>query len=178
LGLVAIYGKLRTGTRAETDFLAVAASMRRPAPVTPDKNLSGDSQGGGALLWGSRVFLRRGGNPPAPASPLGGNGKGDLTFFAAAGPFSCSHRRFALLPFALFSGASAPVPVGVLNLNGCCHLCIELVSLVSEASVPPRLRSHPNPAIGLTQHNHIFQAAFATALLFLSGSYTSPLTRR
>jgi len=100
---------------------------------------------GGAALFAAW------GEPARPGFPLWGNGKGDSTFLAAAGAFPCSHRRFALLPFALFKGASAPVPVWVLILNGCCHLRIELNRLVPEASVPPRPRSHPNPAIGLTK---------------------------
>jgi len=43
---------------------------------------------------------------------------------------------------------SAPVPDGVLILLiGCCHLVAELEHFVSEASVLPEPRSHPNPAI-------------------------------
>jgi hypothetical protein len=91
--------------------------------------LSGDSQGGGALLWGEPRFLRRGGNPPAPAFPGGETGKGSsipccrrqFSFFRSASSsdpsslpywlFGSAHsrvcsaylnRRHALLPFALF----------------------------------------------------------------------------
>jgi len=49
----------------------VKASMRRPPSV--NKNLSrvllGDRARGLALLRGEPQFLRRGGNPPAPAFP-------------------------------------------------------------------------------------------------------------
>src|SRR5579863_6760336 len=89
----------------------------------------GDSQGGGALLWGEPRFLRRGGNPPAPACPWGKRERGDQTprcrrLFVRSAPvstcqifFSCClpearfivasycpylNRRHALLPFALF----------------------------------------------------------------------------
>ena len=46
-------------------------------------------------------------------------------------PHSCvlprfTYRRVALLPFALLVERLAPVPFGILNLNGCCHLSIEL----------------------------------------------------
>jgi hypothetical protein len=41
----------------------------------------------------------------------------------------------------------APVPVGVHNSNGYCHLSAELWLPLSEALVPPRPRSHPNSAI-------------------------------
>jgi len=90
---------------------------------------------GEALLWGEPRLLRRGGNPPAPAFPGGETGKGrsdSLLPQALSAP--CSHRRFALLPFALLSGAFAPVPFGVLNINGCCHLGIELKSPLPEPS--------------------------------------------
>src|SRR6266487_6865144 len=44
--------------------------------------------------------------------PTGGATKGSFP------PCTCSrNRRFALLPFALFVEPSAPVPVGVLNLQ-------------------------------------------------------------
>ena len=36
----------------------------------------GIAQGGFALLRGEPLFLRRGGNPPAPAFPFGETGKG------------------------------------------------------------------------------------------------------
>lgn len=39
---------------------------------------------------------------------------------------SFTHRRIAPLPSALFVELFAPVPVGVLNFNGCCHLGTEL----------------------------------------------------
>ena len=64
--------------------------MRRPASV--NKNLSlarsflGDRARGLALLRGEPPFLRRGGNPPAPAFPFGETGKGSKdSFLAAAG---------------------------------------------------------------------------------------------
>ena len=87
---------------------------------------------GGAALFAAW------GEPSRPGFPRRGNGKGEIRFLAAAGAFApCSQRRFALLPFALFDGAFAPVPFGVLNINGCCHLGIELHRSVSEAFVPP-----------------------------------------
>jgi hypothetical protein len=86
-------------------------------------------------LWGEPRFLRRGGNPPAPAFPGGETGKGiQPSLLPQALLLLCSHRRFALLPFALFQGASAPVPFGVLNINGCCHLRIELEAPLPEPS--------------------------------------------
>ncbi len=126
-----------------------------------------------AFCWRVACF-RRGGNPPAPACPRRGKrerGRSkSSTLPQAAGllftlirlpwsgsnrrrfaSFRISHRRFALLPFALFSGALAPVPVGVLDLwNGCCHLSTELNRLrFRKRLVPPRPRSHPNSAIWL-----------------------------
>jgi hypothetical protein len=68
---------------------------------------------GGAALFAAW------GEPSRPGFPRRGNGKGEIRFLAAAGAFApCSQRRFALLPFALFDGAFAPVPFGVLNING------------------------------------------------------------
>ena len=86
-----------------------AASMRRPVvSSTPADNHAGDSQGGEALLWGEPRLMRRGGNPPAPAFPERGNGKGAIPVPCCRRLllllFSTSRRR-ALLPFALFCGA-------------------------------------------------------------------------
>ncbi len=41
-------------------------------------------------------------------------------------PIWVHHRRIAPLPSALFVELFAPVLVGVLNFNGCCHLGTEL----------------------------------------------------
>jgi hypothetical protein len=124
----------------------------------PRRKYFGGSTRGRSPSCGGAALLRRGGNPPAPAFPAGETGKGRSDSLLPQALFPRSQRRFALLPFALSIGAFAQVPFGVLNLIGCCHLGIELVSLVSEASVPPRPRSHPNPAIGLTEHNRIHAA--------------------
>ena len=54
--------------------------------------------------------------------------------------FLVCNRRIAPLPSALFVELFAPVPVGVLDFNGCCHLGTEL-----NASVPRSVRSWPTP---------------------------------
>jgi hypothetical protein len=64
-------------------------------------------------------LLRRGGNPPAPAFPARGNGKGVFRFLAAAGSLS-------FLPIAESPGFHShslwegflPVPFGVLIQSG------------------------------------------------------------
>ena len=67
---------------------AVAASMRRPAPVkAPAENISGDPQGGGAPLVGGAALFAAWGEPSRPGFPLRGNGKGEIRFLAAAGAF-------------------------------------------------------------------------------------------
>jgi hypothetical protein len=114
----------------------------------------GIAQGGGSPLGGEPPdFWRHGGNPPAPAFPLG-NGKGESRFLAAAGCFVpptvpihlSRNRRLALLPFALLLKHLLPVPVGVLNLKRVLPSRYRTESLSREL-VPPRPRSHPNSAI-------------------------------
>lgn len=52
----------------------------------------------------------------------------------------------------------APVPVGVLDSNGCCHLGAELKRLCFQKRlVPPRPRSHPNSAILLDKPQSWFR---------------------
>src|SRR5437879_3318758 len=58
-------------------------------------------KGAAALLWGEPRFLRRGGNPPAPAFPLGETGKGDQ--------IPCCRRLLAHHARAMSSTLSAPV---------------------------------------------------------------------
>jgi hypothetical protein len=65
------------------------------------------------------------------------------------------NRRYALLPFALFCRALAPVPVGVLNLLTGAAISQSNCSATVPGSlcVPPRARSHPNSAIFLQKPN-------------------------
>lgn len=74
--------------------------------------------------------------------------------------------------------SSIRVPVGILLLSiGCCHLGIELnAPSCDRPFVPPRLRSHPDSAIGIGCHLRLIPyAAFfplcrSAALLFRNGS--------
>ncbi len=88
-----------------------AASMRRPLLSTENclsPKKKGFTKGGLPLLWGSRRFFRRGGNPPSQASP-GGSGRGSYVLV----PISLfAHRRFTLLPSALLLERTSSVPVG------------------------------------------------------------------
>jgi hypothetical protein len=82
-----------------------------------------------------------GGTRPPRLSPLGKRERGVKIPFVPDCRRLCirfvHHRRFALLPFALFVEQLAPVPVGVLNIVfGCCHLRFELT--LSEKNVVPR----------------------------------------
>jgi hypothetical protein len=75
-----------------------------------------------------------GGTHPPRLAP-GGNGKGEQGFFPCcrrllvalcAPSTSTRNRRLALLPFALFFELFCWRQLGVLNLDGCCHLSAEL----------------------------------------------------
>ena len=128
--------------------LALTASFHEKAFLCQQKSFTraiflGDRARGLALLRGEPPFLRRGGNPPAPAFPFRGNGKGDqkipsllpqaMNSVYSRFITSLHNRRFALLPFALFVEQFAPVPVGVLNIVfGCCHLGIRTEPLREE----------------------------------------------
>ena len=72
----------------------------------------GDRARGLALLRGEPPFLRRGGNPPAPAFPFRGNGKGDQkipsllpqamnSVYSRFFVLPVTTAEIALLPFAL-----------------------------------------------------------------------------
>ena len=130
--------------------------MRRPSSV--NKNLSrarsfwGIAQGGLPSCGGSRRFCGVGGTRPPRLSPLGKRERGSkdsrsLLPQAVIRVRFVHHRRFALLPFALFVEQLAPVPVGALNIVfGCCHLRFELA--LSEKNFVLRCwRSHPDSAI-------------------------------
>jgi hypothetical protein len=109
--------------------------MRRPASV--NNNLSrarlfwGSRKGACPLAGGAAVFAAWG-EPARPGFPFRETGKGSkipsllpqaMNSVYSRFITSLHHRRFALLPFALFVEQLAPVPVGVLNiLFGCCHL--------------------------------------------------------
>ena len=67
---------------------------------------AGDSQGGGALLWGEPRFVRRGANPPAPAFPGGETGKGSL--------IPCCRRQFSFFRSASSSDPSS-LPYSLLG---------------------------------------------------------------
>ena len=100
---------------------------------------------GGAALFAAW------GEPARPGFPLWGNGKGDS--------------RTSLLPQALFPAPNADSPCfhphSLLSFRSGAIWGPQsqrvlpsqnrTIGLISEASVPPRPRSHPNPAIGLTQ---------------------------
>ena len=104
-------------------------------------------------MWGEPRFLRRGGNPPAPAFPFGETGKG-----IQEPP--CCRRRFSLLPMPIrpasirtLQGSSRSGAIWGPQSQRVLPSQHRTIGLISEASVPPRPRSHPNPAIGLTQLN-------------------------
>ncbi len=77
-----------------------------------------------------------------------------FSFLAAAGCFAL-RRSFLLLsqpptrPASIrtLCGASAPVPVGVLTLKRVLPSLYRTERFLPERLVPPRPRSHPNPAI-------------------------------
>ena len=62
--------------------------------------------------------------------------------------------NFAPLPFALCSEVNSACQLGsFFKLIGCCHLRIELnAPSCDRPFVPPRPRSHPDSAIGVSRH--------------------------
>ena len=69
----------------------------------------------------------------------------------------------------------APVPHGVLNICiGRCHLCVELKRPRQKAFVPPRTRSHPNPAICYKTTNFISRFKPRTPLYVLRRDLAHP----
>jgi hypothetical protein len=90
------------------------------------------------------------------------------------------NRRIAPLPSALFMEQSAPVPVGVLNLNGCCHLgtelnrlCFQKLPFLADAAVT-RTRRSATDCNSSDYAATFFRSCWS--LKFRSGSYTSPVT--
>ena len=174
--------------------------MRRPtlsSPTRPLARSAGIHKGAAALLWGEPIAgcvpawlaghaacLRRGGNPPAPAFPLGETGKGESPkFLCAHGHYFLGHvgSRAAVPGFhshffrAFISGA---VPSGLLPLFSFWALLSQLRSHLRSSPLRsdlPRPRSHPGCGLALNPllrqaHRRLVSQRFINLL-----SYPQPM---